>query len=278
MSEPVLHEQKVRLGEVSYQTYTQGQGDVVLLLHGFTGSAHSWSAIAAALAKNFTVVTVDILGHGQTSAPTDCLRYQMEQVALDLTQVMVALEHPRFSCLGYSMGGRLAIALACLYPQQVKRLIVESGSPGLATAAERQARRTADEHLADWLMSVEKEQFVDYWEQLPIFAEYSMLPLDVQRQVRAIRLSHTKVGLAGSLRGMGTGAQPSFWDLIESLTLPVLLLTGETDKKFCTIAEKMKSHLPTAQVESIFAAGHAVHLQQTEVFIQQVHRFLRVPV
>ncbi len=275
MSRDIGLERIVQVNGVSYYTQTRGHGEPVLLLHGFTGSADTWNIVGSALATDFTVITVDILGHARTSAPSESSRYTIEQIASDLAQVMKALEYSCFSCVGYSLGGRLAIALTCLWPQQIKRLVVESGSPGLATAIERQTRQEADERLAAWLLSVGIEQFVDYWENISLFSGQRTLPLAVRQQERAIRLSHTPIGLANSLRGMGSGAQPSFWGALDQFTQPVLLLTGQSDQKFCSIAEKMNALIPTAWHVSIAQAGHTIHLEATQAFIQQVYRFLQ---
>ena len=104
--------------------------------------------------------------------------------------------------------------VAVHYPQLVRSLVLESASPGLATAAERQLRRAADEALAERIERDGIPAFVSAWEQLPLFAGLAWLPAEERAALRAQRLANNATGLANSLRGMGTGAQPSLLSLI----------------------------------------------------------------
>jgi 2-succinyl-6-hydroxy-2,4-cyclohexadiene-1-carboxylate synthase len=84
-------------------------------------------------------------------------------------------------------------------------------------------------------------------------------------------------GLADSLRGMGTGAQPSLWPHLGELRNPVLFLAGELDPKFCRLAMQMAALVPQARVEIVPGAGHNIHLEQPHKFDEIVLRFLQNP-
>ncbi len=125
-----------------YHIEVRGSGDeTLLLLHGFTGSGTNWAAQVSFFADYFRVVTIDLLGHGATNAPTDPARYAIDRQAADILGILDSLEVERAHLLGYSMGGRLALYTALAYPQRIERLILESASPGLAAA-----RRTPSPH------------------------------------------------------------------------------------------------------------------------------------
>lgn len=259
-----------------YQNYDQNQGDQpsLLLLHGFTGSTENWKPLIPHLTQAFKVVTVDLPGHGQTDAPADYVRYGMPTVAKDLVQLMADLGNDRFHLLGYSMGGRLALYLALHYPQQVSRLILESASPGLKTAAEQQQRRAFDTQLAQRIEQEGIEKFVDFWENISLWESQKQLTADQKSRLRQIRLRNNPAGLANSLRGMGTGQQPSLWGKLTSLHTPTLLITGEHDHKFCNIAADMQPHIPTCTHTTIPHAGHTVHLEQPADWLDTVQNFL----
>lgn len=246
----------------------------LLLLHGFTGSAASWAPVMGALAPAYFSVAVDLLGHGQTAAPADLERYAMSSSAADLAALIRAITTPPVNLLGYSMGGRLALYFALKYPHLVHKLILESASPGLATAAERQQRQQSDDQLADRIEREGVEAFVNFWEQLPLFASQKQLPPSVQARQRAQRLQNRPLGLANSLRGMGTGAQPPLWERLAELIMPTLLLAGELDTKFVAIAQAMAKSIPQAQMKLIANTGHTIHLEQTARFIQEVILFM----
>jgi 2-succinyl-6-hydroxy-2,4-cyclohexadiene-1-carboxylate synthase len=246
----------------------------LVLLHGFTGSTANWAAHVQAFSPHYRVITIDLLGHGQTAASADPARYGMEQSACDLAELLAAVAPGSVHLLGYSMGGRLALYFAVTYPHRVQRLILESASPGLADPAARQERVHSDEHLAEQIEGHGIAAFVEQWEQLPLFASQRSLPEPVRAQLRTQRLRNRSHGLVNSLRGMGTGAQPSLWGQLAALATPTLLLTGELDSKFTDIAAQMAAQLPEATVVTVPQAGHTIHLEQPLAFQQQVLTFL----
>jgi 2-succinyl-6-hydroxy-2,4-cyclohexadiene-1-carboxylate synthase len=246
----------------------------LVLLHGFTGSTASWAAHVQAFAPYYRVITVDLLGHGQTGAPADPTRYRIEQSAGDLALLLAAVAPGPVNLVGYSMGGRLALYFAVTYPHRVQRLILESASPGLADPVARQERIRSDERLAGCIESEGIAAFVEQWEQLPLFASQHALPEAVRIQLRTERMGNRAHGLANSLRGMGTGVQPSIWEQLPALATPTLLLAGELDPKFMVIAAQMAAHLPHATLMSVPRAGHTIHLEQPLAFQRQVLTFL----
>ncbi|MCL6432137.1 MAG: alpha/beta fold hydrolase [Anaerolineae bacterium] len=91
-------------------------GDVkarpLLLLHGFTGSAETWTPFLPAFTMHLRVIAVDLLGHGRSDAPEDPQRYRMERCVEDLLALLDCLGVAQAGVLGYSMGGRVALHLA----------------------------------------------------------------------------------------------------------------------------------------------------------------------
>ena len=73
---------------------------------------------------------------------------------------------------------------------------------------------------------------------------------------------------------MGAGRQEPLWDRLPALRVPTLLLAGELDAKYCDIARQMTVAMPAAQLAIVPNAGHAVHLEQPEVFESVVLAFL----
>ncbi len=115
---------------------------------------------------------------------------------------------------------------------------------------------------------------MEEWERLPLFASQSRLPAAAQSKVRAQRLANNAQGLANSLRGMGTGVQPSLWDRLGELKVPTLLIAGALDEKFMRTAQKMAKKIPGARVEIVAEAGHNVHVEKPAAFDHLVLDFL----
>ena len=79
--------------------------------------------------------------------------------------------------------------------------------------------------------------------------------------------------MAACLRGLGTGAQPSFWEDLPGIEVPTLLLAGEEDQKFSSIAQRMAEGMPLAQLRLIPKAGHSIHLENPFAVLAAVRTF-----
>lgn len=254
---------------------TAGRGAPLLLLHGFTGSSANWQPHLPALSVDHHVIAPDLIGHGRSGAPADPNRYAMPRAAADLITLLDAVGVAQTALLGYSMGGRLALYTAVHYPDRISHLILESASPGLQTAAERQARQQRDDALAGWIEAHGIEAFVARWEALPLWASQAQLPAEKRQTLRAQRLANNPQGLANSLRGMGTGVQPPLWRALGDVTMPVLLIAGALDEKFVAINRQMARQIPHARLQIVPGAGHTVHLERPSLFQQFVLNFLQ---
>jgi 2-succinyl-6-hydroxy-2,4-cyclohexadiene-1-carboxylate synthase len=227
----------------------------VVLLHGFTHTGRSWDPVVAALAESYKALAPDLRGHGSSS---DSTPVTLEAVIGDVTGL--ARGRP-FTLVGYSMGGRIALHIALAHPDQVQRLILIGASPGIADPVQRQARREADERLADDIERSTIAQFASRWAQMPVLAGQ---PPAVAAATHADRLRSTPAGLARALRGLGTGVLAPVWDRLGELAMPVVLVAGERDEKFRGLALEMAGAIAGAEVVVIPAAGHPVHLESPD--------------
>src|SRR5258706_10931248 len=246
----------------------------LVMLHGFTGSAAGWGSHLETLAAyGWRVIALDLPGHGQSDAPDEPQLYALEYCQ---QYILAALQELGVSqgeavLLGYSMGGRIALYTA--FSGLFRALILESASPGLEDPAEREQRRISDEALAASIEHDGVQPFIERWEKLPLFASQKTLPLESRETLRRQRLQNTATGLAQSLRGVGTGVQPSQHARLPALHIPVLLIVGELDVKFTAIARHMAQALPQSQLRVIPGAGHTIHLERPEEFVSLVRDF-----
>ncbi|QOR65983.1 2-succinyl-6-hydroxy-2,4-cyclohexadiene-1-carboxylate synthase [Cytobacillus suaedae] len=265
---------KIVVSNITYYVEIRGKGSPLLFLHGFTGSSQNWMPIVSMLEDSYQCILIDILGHGRTDSPPDSSLYDIERVSSDINSILEELLIEKITLIGYSMGGRLALAMAVNYPQRIEKLILESSSPGLQLESERKIRTKNDEKLANDISQNGIKWFVDYWEQIPLFETQHSLSTETKKAIRHQRLNNNKTGLVNSLIGMGTGSQPSYWDRLNQLEIPVLLICGEIDQKFCEIAKQMSKKLPNAKVEKITGVGHAIHVEHPKFFGKIVSEFL----
>ena len=248
----------------------------MLLLHGFTGSVEAWGEVIlqGLAAAGLRVLAVDLPGHGRSDVPDTPRRYHLESVVHDLLDVLDARGLERPAWVGYSMGGRIALGAAVLHPDRVGRLVLESASPGLESEADREARRRSDEALSRRILDRGIEAFVSEWMDLPLFATQRRLPEPVIARARRRRLRCSPRGLALTLRGLGTGSQPSFWADLGSLPHRTLLLAGGLDTKYVEIAERMAARISGVERRTVADAGHTVHREAPEAWLRSVGEFL----
>lgn len=265
-------------GPAGFQQPTGAKGlrrmPALVLLHGFTGSAQTWLPFLRRFAVGRRVVAVDLLGHGLSEAPRDPGRYAMPHVVADLVALLDAVGERRADVLGYSMGGRVALHLALRAAGRIRRLVLESSSPGIADPRERERRREADFELAGFIEREGLQAFVDLWEKLPLFESQSRLPERVRMRLRAGRLAQRPQGLANALRGLGPGSHAPLWGELGRIRPPTLIVAGELDSKYTAISREMSRAIPRARLALVPGCGHAVHLERPRIFERLVRAFL----
>jgi len=244
----------------------------VLCLHGFMGSAADWQDVATAIGDRALCIALDLPGHGGSLDLTP-EAYTMEGTARAVIRTLDELEVRCPVIVGYSMGGRLALYLALRYPERCAGLFLESASPGLESAGERAARRDADEEKAKRLESGGFENFLRDWHRQPLFAPLAREEGLLRRTIEARRRNDPSE-LARSLRGMGTGSQPSLWEELEGLTVPALAIAGELDGKYAGISSRMASIGTKVEPVVIPGVGHNVHDEAPAQYVALLGRFL----
>ncbi len=251
-----------------------GSGEPVIVLHGFTGSAEAMAPLAERL-HGWRRIAVDLVGHGRSPSPADLAPYSVEAMA-DAVGLLAA-GIPDWPChvIGYSMGGRVALALAAAHPRACRSLTLISATAGIADAPQRAQRRRADEALADRIGEHGLARFVDEWTDLPMWDSLrgSLGPMAWQASVDQ-RLRCDPTGLANSLRAGGTGAMTPLWDRLAGLDIPALVVCGELDAKFVEIGRRMHDLLPASKLVVLAGAGHAAHLERPDDCATAIHEHL----
>jgi 2-succinyl-6-hydroxy-2,4-cyclohexadiene-1-carboxylate synthase len=261
--------------DVTYHVEVCGDGFPLVMLHGFTGRGSNWLPFCSALSGNSKLILPDIIGHGSTEASLDKgENYSLTSVAEHIVDIMDEFGFEKFDVLGYSMGGRVAIAISILFPERIRKLVIESASPGLKSYLECSDRHLSDAKLAGSIIENGIEVFVDYWENIPLFESQKSLPSEIRSTIRKQRLSNDPRQLANALYGMSPALQPSFWKYLDRIQADVLMIVGELDHKYCQIAEDMQKGIKNGQIYKVEQCGHAIHVEQPEKFGTIVSEFL----
>lgn len=267
----------------------------VVLLHGFMQSARSWMKIAQMLAETHTVYALDFVGHGESAKPNDPACYAYDDVAASvdafLRTVVCAPSRsvstrsaaadcasPRSSfvkrahVVGYSMGARVALRLASTSKDVVASLVLESCNLGCADEAARALAQERNEGWVSRLRAGSMEDFVRYWESLPLFETQREQGFDAA--LRPGRLDNDPTALALCLQGSGKQAMPLVAETLACLkesALPVAYMWGVLDKGCALVAQQLSEVGATVKM---FNTGHNVHLEAPMLYLEEVRKFL----
>ena len=209
------------------------------------------------------LIVPDLVGHGRSEAPDDPSCYRVEAMADQVTALADTLGCSTFHLVGYSMGGRVALAVGCTHPRRLRSLALIGATAGIADSRKRRQRADADKAMSERI-TANFAAFVDEWMALPLFAGQAALGPEHRQAARAQRLESDPSGLAMSLRYGGTGAMQPLHRRLKNCDMPTLLISGSADTKFCAIADRLGANLPDAEVAHIAQAGHAAHVERPD--------------
>jgi pimeloyl-ACP methyl ester carboxylesterase len=130
-----------------------GSGPVVMLLHGITSSSATWERVLPYLARRFTVIAPDFMGHGESAKPRG--DYSLGAHASAIRDLLLALGHERATFVGHSLGGGVAMQLAYQFPERCERLVlVDSGGLGREVSLVlRAATLPGSDYVLPWLVN-----------------------------------------------------------------------------------------------------------------------------
>ncbi len=247
-----------------------GEGPPLVIMHGLFGSARNWRTIAEHLADSHHVYAVDLRNHGE-SGHADSMSFS--EMIDDLREFLDAEGLERPAMIGHSVGGKVAMLFALLYGQHLDRLVVVDIAPfayahtylpqveamrGLDTASVS-SRADADERLARSILDA----------PLRTFLLQNLVSRDGgyawRINLRAIADDMEKLTGFPDATGLEYGG-------------PSLFVSGaESDYVRPGYHDKIRALFPNAEFVAIADAGHRVHAEQPETFLDSVRRFLAAP-
>ena len=229
----------------------QGKGTAVVLLHGFLENKTMWDKYVSALSKNHRVITIDLLGHGET----ECLGYvhTMEDQADMIFAVLISLRIRKIVLVGHSMGGYVALAFAELYPDNVKGLFLLN-STSRADSDERKINR-------DRAIKAVKQNYTNFV-RISITNLFSEDNRDVlAKEIEKVKLKALKTplqGIVASLEGMKIRKDREV--LLHFAPYPIQLVLGKKDGVL--IYQETIDQIEGTKVElTTFPDGHMSHIE-----------------
>lgn len=245
---------------------TFGEGPPLVALHGFTLTGAHFESLAARIRR--TISAPDLAGHGGSATEPSDFTAVVDSVVAHLESFGDPLP-----LLGHSQGGRVAIGVAVRRPELVSHLILISATAGIDDDDVRATRKADDIALADRIVELGLEAFLDWWTADGLTSTAS-LPPEVRRRDLDVRRENTAQGLASAIRGYGQGSQPVLWDHLYDVRVPALVVAGERDARYTAIAERLQESLPNATLRIVPESGHGPLLAQPDITAELVSGFL----
>ncbi|MCL1060134.1 alpha/beta fold hydrolase [Shewanella gelidimarina] len=245
---------------------TNGSGPAVILIHGLFGDLDNLKALGKTLEDSFTVVRVDVANHGN-SEHVSSMTYQT--LADDVKQLLSVLNISDAILVGHSMGGKIAMATALLYPQCVSKLVIADIAPVAYTS-----RHDKVFNALETMPLTEINNRRD--------ALTHMRSLDIDEGTAQFLLKSLKRSEHGFEWKMNlAGLKQSYNDIIgwptftTQFTGPCLLIRGG-DSDYVTSAHRSAiiEQFPTVKAKTIEGTGHWLHAQKTSIFNRIVKDFL----
>lgn len=257
-----------------------GAGPVILLMHGMAGSSRSWQDAMPLLARDYTVLAPDLLGHGESAKPSG--DYSLGAHASGVRDLLGILGIERATIVGQSLGGGIAMQLAYQHPELCERLVLV-GSGGLGREVSW-IIRLLTLPAAEYAMPILFPRFVCdsgtklgtfLWERgirAPHVAElwraYASLcePENRQSFVRTLR----------AVVGPGGQTVSAADRLYLAAAVPTLIMWGDLDE-FIPVEHAYTAHdlIPGSRLEIFEGAGHFLHAEEPAKFAEVLSDFIQ---
>ncbi|HXR28501.1 MAG TPA: alpha/beta hydrolase [Solirubrobacteraceae bacterium] len=257
-----------------------GSGPVVVLVHGITSDSSTWNRVMPYLARRFTVIAPDLIGHGESDKPRG--DYSLGAHASGLRDLLVSLGHDRATFVGHSLGGGIAMQLSYQFPEMCERLVlIDSGGLGRDVSPLLRAATLPGSELV-----------------LPLLAATRLL--DAGRLAAGL-LSRVGLRVATDIEEMARGhatlsdpqARAAFIHTLRSVVepggqrveasnrlylarhLPFLLIWGQRDT-IIPVAHGHAAHerVPGSRLEIFDESGHFPQLDEPERFLHVLTDFI----
>ncbi|HET6474388.1 MAG TPA: alpha/beta hydrolase [Pseudomonadales bacterium] len=246
----------------------------LVLLHGYTGHARSWDALARTLSPRYRVLALDQRGHGQTDwAPRD--QYDTSEMITDLEAFVAALELENFALLGLSMGGLVSIGYAGKRPPQLAKLVIVDIAPEIDVAGLERIRAgvvrndvfaSRDEAVA----RAREDNPIPPMEHLRHRVEYSLMRRSDGRYT--YRYDPALRDPTNPRKGIPADEG---WKLVAKIAVPTLLVRGEvSDILSRGVAARMAETIPDCRLVEVAGSGHPVPLDKPDAFAAALGGFL----
>ncbi len=252
------------LGENRLYYEESGTGAPLIFLHGFSLDHRMWEPQAPFFQDKYRVIRPDALGHGQSDCPKT--GYGRADRVEDLVRFVDSLKIDRFHLVGLSMGGSTAIGFALKYRERLISLTL--ASTGAAGYSVSKKFERLDQVARKEGVELARQKWLDW-----SLAWYKNKRKDVGRFIKTMMDDYSGAVWADPMRGRYPKEQDL--DRVHEITVPTLVLAGELDRVFASLARKLHRRIDGSQLKVYEQVGHMLNLEAPDRFNKDLGAFLQ---
>jgi pimeloyl-ACP methyl ester carboxylesterase len=253
---------------VNFNLQVSGEGQPLVLVHGFPLNSNMWAPQLGGLARTARVIAPDLRGHGGSQVVPG--PYSMDLLADDCAALLdsLGIDQPVTFC-GLSMGGYVAFAFFRRHPERLRALILAATRPG-ADSPEGKAGREQNAAKAG---SQGIGVIIDGMLPKMLAPSEDQANSSTTRQVRQIMEANSLESYVGDLLGMRDRVDST--STLAEINIPTLILHGAQDTLIPPVeAENMHKAIRGSQLRIIPDSGHLLNLEQPGLFNSAIEDFL----
>ena len=246
-----------------------GSGYPVVFVHEFAGDYRSYETQMRYFARRYRCVAFNARGYPPSDVPEDWQLYSQERARDDIRAVLDGLGIAKAHVVGISMGGFATLHFGFAYPDRASALVVGGCGYG-AQPDKRQQFRDETAHTAAMIESKGMAEASKIYGAGPTRVQLENKDPRGYAEFRAQLAEHSAKGSANTMRGV-QARRPSLWDLTEQmkrLDVPTLIATGDEDEPCLEPGILMKRLIPSAALVVLPNTGHALNLEEPDLFNQ----------
>lgn len=287
-AEPLWKERYAELNGVRLHYIEQGNGPLIVFLHGFPEFWYAWKDLLVDFGRDHHAVALDMRGYNLSARPESADAYRVPVIVEDVSALAARLGAKTFVLVGHDWGGVIAWAFSAQHPEMLEKLVIIN-APHPSVFARELARKPEQQKASSYFnlfTSPQAEQVLsanNYTVMLQAFGSV----LNEQDREKYLAAWNQPGGLTGGLNyyraaqlrspvGASDGAPASALQPIPPITTPTLVIWGEKDTALLTgNLDGLDHYVKTLRIQRVPDASHWIVHEKPALVIQFIHDFLK---
>ena len=252
-----------------------GSGRTIIFVHEFAGDMRSWEPQMRHFGRSYRCISYNARGYPPSDVPPEHTSYSQARAVDDIKAVLDAACADDAHVIGLSMGGFATLHLGFRHPKRARSLCV--GGCGYGAEPEQSDRfKDEAEATAKILLSGSMDAFAEAYGHGPTRVQFENKDPRGFAEFKRMLAEHSALGSANTQLGVQR-ARPSLYTLIDEmkkLKVPTLIITGDEDWPTLMPGILMKRNIPSSALAVMPNAGHAINLEDPDVYNRIVSDFL----